>query len=65
MKLENTEDSLQVWTEIRALIINVRQNIAVAVNAELTLLYWQIGEKLARKFYRMKEPLMVKRLLKT
>lgn len=49
MKLENTEDSLQIWTEIRALIINVRQNIAVAVNAELTLLYWQIGEKLTKE----------------
>lgn len=32
-----------LFNEIRTLIDSARQRAAVAVNAELTLLYWQIG----------------------
>jgi predicted nuclease of restriction endonuclease-like (RecB) superfamily len=32
--------------EIKSLIESSRQNIAVSVNAEMTLLYWQIGQRI-------------------
>lgn len=35
--------------ELRDLITASRQRLAAAVNAELTLLYWRIGERLARE----------------
>lgn len=34
--------------ELRRLIDGARQRAAVAVNAELTLLYWQVGERIHR-----------------
>lgn len=49
MELENQEAHPHLWTEIRTLIICSRQNVAIAVNSEITLLYWQIGEKLRRE----------------
>ncbi len=39
--IENTHNALV--TDLRQLINSARQRAAVAVNAELTLLYWQIG----------------------
>ena len=36
-------------TELRQLIDSARQRAAVAVNAELTLLYWQIGRRIHRE----------------
>ncbi|WP_373190993.1 DUF1016 N-terminal domain-containing protein, partial [Halomonas sp.] len=35
--------------ELRGLIDSARQRAAVAVNAELTLLYWQIGRRIHRE----------------
>ena len=35
-----------LFGEIKALITSARQRAAVAVNAELTLLYWQVGERI-------------------
>ena len=35
--------------ELRKLIDSARQRAAVAVNAELTLLYWQIGNRILRE----------------
>ena len=35
--------------ELRALIASSRQRLAGAVNAELTLLYWSIGQRLSRE----------------
>lgn len=32
--------------DIRQLIDNARQRAAVAVNAELTLLYWRVGQRI-------------------
>ena len=46
MELENSNNNQQLWSEIKALIIASRQRVAASVNSELTLLYWQIGEKL-------------------
>jgi predicted nuclease of restriction endonuclease-like (RecB) superfamily len=35
-----------VTTEVKQLIEQSRQNVAVAVNAEITLLYWNIGKRI-------------------
>ena len=39
----SSDPNTPLFTEIRDLIDNARQRAAVAVNAELTLLYWQVG----------------------
>lgn len=41
--LINTE----LTNEIKVLIQSAKQNAAVAVNAEITLLYWQVGKRIA------------------
>jgi predicted nuclease of restriction endonuclease-like (RecB) superfamily len=38
----------QLVSDIRSLIESARQRVAVAVNAELTLLYWEIGSRINR-----------------
>lgn len=44
--MSNVTASPQLGTEIKQLIEQSRQNVAVAVNAELTLLYWNIGTRI-------------------
>ena len=36
-----------LFTEVKTLIQSAKQQAAVAVNAELTLLYWQVGKRIA------------------
>ena len=38
--------SAPLFNEIKSLIDSARQRAAVAVNAELTLLYWQVGQRI-------------------
>lgn len=38
--------------EVRGLILEARQQTAQAVNAGLTLLYWQIGARIRREILR-------------
>ena len=40
------QDDSGLFAEIRQLIDSARQRAAMAVNAELTLLYWQIGQRI-------------------
>ena len=40
---------LDLLTELRQLIDSARRRAAVAVNAELTLLYWHVGERIHRE----------------
>ena len=35
-----------IATEVKQLIEQSRQNVAVAVNAEITLLYWKVGKRI-------------------
>ena len=39
-------ESIQINTGIKALIEQSRQNVLVAVSAELTMLYWKIGARI-------------------
>ncbi|SCN47746.1 Putative cytoplasmic protein [methanotrophic endosymbiont of Bathymodiolus azoricus (Menez Gwen)] len=41
--LSNTD----LFIEVKGLIQSAKQQAAVAVNAELTLLYWQVGKRIA------------------
>ena len=43
---ELTQPNDGLLTEIKSLIDAARQRTAAAVNAELTLLYWQIGSQI-------------------
>ena len=36
-----------LFTEVKTLIQSAKQQAAVAVNAELTSLYWQVGKRIA------------------
>ena len=42
--IENT-----LFNEIKQLIHSAKQRAAIAVNAELTLLYWQVGKRIAKE----------------
>ena len=44
-----TPPPLPLLSELRQLIESARQRAAVAVNAELTLLYWRVGERIHRE----------------
>jgi hypothetical protein len=46
MKQSPTVDK-RLFVEIKQLIQSARQRAAVSVNAELTLLYWQVGNRIA------------------
>ena len=39
-------------TDVRALIVQARENVARAVNSGLTLLYWQVGDRIRRAVLR-------------
>src|SRR3954470_9470140 len=40
--------------DVRALIASARQQVATAVNAALTMLYWQVGERIRREVLQEK-----------
>ena len=50
------QDSDSLIKELRHLINEVRGRVAITVNAELTMLYWHIGSRIARRFYKMNVP---------
>ncbi len=43
-----TATDAALLVDLRQLIADARQRVAVAVNAELTLLYWQVGTRIQR-----------------
>jgi len=44
----------QLLEELRELIVSTRSQVAQAVNAELTALYWQIGDRIRREILKEK-----------
>ena len=42
----NEIQHFQVATDIKKLIEQSKQNVALAVNAEITLLYWNVGKRI-------------------
>ncbi|HIJ91583.1 MAG: DUF1016 N-terminal domain-containing protein [Desulfobulbaceae bacterium] len=44
--IAKTPKAIPLFHEIKTLIDSARQRATVAVNAELTLLYWQVGQRI-------------------
>lgn len=42
--------------DIRSLIETARHNVAVMVNAGLTILYWQIGNRIRQDILKVERP---------
>ena len=49
-----TPNKSQLYYEIKNLIENSKQKVAVSVNAEITLLYWHVGKKIKEEILRNK-----------
>lgn len=45
-KKEFTPPEKQLALDIKQLIVQSRQQVAVAVNSAITILYWQIGKRI-------------------
>ena len=43
---ENLVENTEIVSEIKTLIEQSKQQISVAVNATITMLYWQIGNRI-------------------
>ena len=62
---DNIPISGDLIADIRKLIENARQNIAVTVNASLTILYWQIGSRIHQDILKEKRAEYGKRIVAT
>ncbi len=47
-EVENTKAFQVLLEDIRELIESARQNVAAAVNTGLSILYWQVGERIRK-----------------
>jgi predicted nuclease of restriction endonuclease-like (RecB) superfamily len=56
---------LELVKEIRQLIDNSRINVAIAVNAEMTLLYWNVGKKITMEILKNKRAEYGKQIVQT
>lgn len=45
-KIQDKNHSLNLGNELKKLIEQSRQNVALTVNAEITWLYWQVGKRI-------------------
>ena len=54
VKTYNKSISGDLIGDIRSLIETARHNVAVAVNAGLTILYWQIGNRICQDILKEK-----------
>ncbi|MBP9549781.1 MAG: hypothetical protein KBE86_11550, partial [Chitinophagales bacterium] len=62
-QLQETEQFL--FTDIKHLIESSRQRVAVAVNAEITMLYWNIGKHISQFLLNDKRAAYGKQILGT
>jgi predicted nuclease of restriction endonuclease-like (RecB) superfamily len=46
LAIEDLETTQTLFSEIRHLIDTAKQRAAIAINAEITMLYWQIGDRI-------------------
>jgi len=47
-------DSETLLAELRGMILSVRSQVAQAINAGLTMLYWQVGDRIRREILKEK-----------
>jgi predicted nuclease of restriction endonuclease-like (RecB) superfamily len=62
MEVENTIDLI---IEIKKLIETSKNNVAVSVNAEMTLLYWNIGNRVNEEIEKYSEDMYGKKIVAT
>ena len=54
IETSNVSFSNDLISDIRSLIETARHNVAVTVNARLTILYWQIGSRIRQDILKEK-----------
>ena len=64
-KTYNKSISGDLIGDIRSLIETARYNVAVTVNASLTILYWQIGNRICQGILKQKQAEHVKEIVAT
>jgi predicted nuclease of restriction endonuclease-like (RecB) superfamily len=52
MKVNNTAQSENLVSEIKALINDSKQQVAIAVNSTITMLYWHIGKRINQEILK-------------
>jgi predicted nuclease of restriction endonuclease-like (RecB) superfamily len=52
--VKKTKEIEKISTEIKSLIAQSKKNVAVSINAEITLLYWTIGKRIREEVLRNK-----------
>ena len=65
LPVENIETFLILFEDIRELIENSRQNVAAAVNSGLSILYWQVGERIRKDILNEKRATYGRKILPT
>ena len=48
----NLQPNDEIFDEIKSLIEDSRQQIAITVNATMTMLYWQIGKRINQEILK-------------
>jgi hypothetical protein len=56
-------DSAALLSELRAMIQQVREGVAQAVNSALVLLYWQVGQRIRAEILKEKRAAYGKQIL--
>ena len=51
-----------LFEQIKNLIEQTKQNVAISVNSSLTMMYWEIGNKINQDILKIKELNILKRL---
>ena len=51
-----------LFEKIKNLIEQTKQNVAISVNSSLTIMYWEIGNKINQDILKIKELNILKRL---
>ena len=62
-KLEKLTDNEIVLSDLSQLIDTAKRNIALSVNAEINLLYWQIGKRIKEEILQAEKPGYGKRII--
>ncbi len=65
LEVENTKTFQVLLKDIRELIENARQNVAAAVNTGLSILYWQVGERIRKDILNQKRAAYGRKILPT
>ncbi len=64
--IPNIQETAQtLFSEIRQLIDAAKQRAAIAINAEITLLYWQVGDRIQTEILKRQRAEYGKQIIST